>query len=438
MDEPVFIRDASFIVATRDDYEVEIHTDKSILVEDGIMTCIGDSIDCSPPRGSYVIDGRGRIVAPAPVNAHTHVAMYYLRGSLPDSEFWDWIERIMYLERETISPKLVYYSSLLGCMEMLLNGVVGFIDMYYYPVETARACTSLGLTAMLGPASSDLGVIGDELSILESMEGVIPILNIHSLYLYDEEVLSRLFEYARLHGLRKHIHVSETRGEIYKIWRKTGHWPVEYMYLKDWLDDGTILVHLNWVMSHEVEYIAEKGAMAVFCPQSSMKLAEAGFAPVYELLSKGVLASVGTDGSSGDRFNVLEEVKQLILLYRHNYWDTRLRVEWVYPRIIINGFRIMGLDGGLVEEGRPAYLAVYGIDRVRNNPLTPSNIVPVMIFSDHPRVDYVITPNGLIYSPERYEPLMKQVDEALDWLMNNAVARIDYREGKLLGQPENI
>ncbi len=433
MDEPVYISNASFILVARHDYSFNVLTDESILVEDGVIKCIGPSTSCSKPRGAYVIDGRKRIVAPAWINAHTHVAMYYLRGSLPDHGFWDWIGRIMKLEEETITPKLVYYSSLLGCIEMIMNGVVGFIDMYYYPVETAKACSSLGLITANGPASRDIKVISETLEELRAIKNTIPIINIHSLYLYEFETLAKLFEYASRNNLLKNIHVSETRREVYMVWKKTGYWPVEYMYRMNWLDDKTILVHLNWVMSHEVEYIAEKNARAVFCPQSSMRLAEAGFAPVYEMLSRGITASIGTDGSSGDRFNMLDEYKQLILLYRHNYWDTRLSIYWAYPRIVINGYRILGLNGGVVEEGYPSYLVVYKYDKIRNNPLTKTNVLPVIVYSDHPIAEYVISNNGIIYSPGEIGKLGETIDKALEWIMDNAAGKIDYSRGRLIG-----
>ncbi len=426
------IENARYVVAPTRGLGLKIYEHTDIVIEDGLIRCIGGHDECRAPRGALRIDAGKHIVVPAMINTHTHVAMYYLKGSLPDHEFWEWLPRIMSIEEKTITPRLVYMASRAACIEQLFNGIIGFIDMYYHPVETAKACTSLGMTVATGPSISDLEKAKETLSELRRIDRVKPILNIHSLYYYEEEVLRDLMEYALENNLAKHIHVSETRREVYQIRKKTGKWPVEYMYMEGWLDNKTILVHLNWVMSHEIEYIAAAGSMVSVCPHTSMRLAEAGFTPIYEMLEKNIALSVGTDGSSGDRFSILEEIRDLILLYRHNYWDTRLKTTWVYPRIIVNGYRMIGLGGGYIEEGEPANIAVLRINPVRHRPITKSNVVSILLLTGGFYADYVIADGEVILGDDNRDKLLDEVTEISGRIEEEVSGRIDYYGGRIL------
>ncbi len=426
------IENARYVVTPTHGLGLKIYEHTDIVIEDGLIQCIGRHGQCQASRGALKIDAAKHIVVPAMINTHTHAAMYYLKGSLPDHEFWEWLPRIISIEEKTITPRLAYMAGRAACIEQLFNGIIGFIDMYYHPVETAKACTSLGMTVATGPVVTDPDSAEEVLSRLNGMERVKPILNIHSLYLYEEEVLQRLMEYAREKNLIKHIHISETRREVYQIRKKTGKWPVEYMYTKGWLDNKTILVHLNWVMSHEIEYIAAAESMVSVCPHTSMRLAEAGFTPVYEMLEKNIVLSVGTDGSSGDRFSILEEIRDLILLYRHNYWDTRLKTIWIYPRVVINGYRMIGLRGGYIEEEEPANIAVLKINPVRHRPLTKSNVVSILLLTGGFYADYVIADGEVILGDDNRNILLDEITEITEKIEEDVSSKIDYYGGRIL------
>lgn len=402
--EPVFIEKPLYIVSIQGN-GVSVRRHEDVLIEDNVISCIGE---CRPPRGSIRINARRSIVLPGLINAHTHAGMIFLRGSFPDHEFWEWLRRVQDVERRLVSPRLVYLASRLACIEMLVHGVVGFVDMYFYPIETVRACADLGLYVATGSTPAN---INEFLSRVAGNEKVIPMLILHSLYGESEEVLEEGFVFAGEHGLPVHIHVSETRREVYLFRREKGEWPVEYMYRRGWLRRSTILVHLNWVLSQEIELIARAGSGVVVCPSSSMRLAEAGFPPIYEMLGKGIRVGIGTDGSSGDRYDVLGEIREALLLYRHNYWDTRLRVNEVFSRLIINSYEIIGLNGGRVEAGYPAHLSIMPVKPYRHLPLREETVVPILVLSGGWEASHVIINGELVLTPERKKMLAEEAED---------------------------
>ncbi len=425
----ILIKNARIVIGIKQNYDVEIRTNVDILVEDGKITCIGQ--ECNKPRGIEVIDASRHLVIPGLINGHTHAAMVFLRGSLPDHEFWDWLPRIIDIEEEIVSPELIRNASRLACIEMLFSGIIGFIDMYYYPEETIKACSQLGLYVLTGPVLGNHVNLQYYISLMRKYPRYKPIINVHSLYSVDEETLLKAAELAKSYELPLNIHVSETRREVYMVKEKTGKWPVEYMNEIGLLGDKTILIHLNWLLSSEIYLIKESGSSVVVCPHSGMRLATAGFAPVYELLHEGVKLTVGTDGSSGDRIDIIEEIRQLILLYRHNYWDTRLRVEWVVPRIILNGYRIAGISGGYIEEGAPANLSLLRIIPYRHEPVVESNALSVLVLTNGFNADYTIIDGEIVLGDDNRDKLLEEASSIAEWIRENISNLIDYREGVL-------
>ncbi len=423
----ILIRNARFIVSPLENYEISILENKNIFIEDNKIECIGD--ECGDKK-DIVIDSSKHVVVPGLINAHTHAAMVFLRGSLPDAEFWEWLPRIIDIEEKLVNKKLVFHASRLACLEMLANGIVGFIDMYYHPLETLKACQEYGLFIATGPVykNEKRQQVEEFYKEAKKYRNHIPIVNIHSLYSQPEEELLEAHTFSLEKNIHLQIHVSETRKEVFLLKKKTGSWPVEYMYKKKLLDKNTILVHANWLTSTELEYVAEKRSYMVTCPHTSMRLAEAGFTPVYEALEKGIILGIGTDGSSGDRYNILDEMKELVLLYRHNYWDTRLSIKYVYPRLVLNNYKIIGIEGGIIKPGYPAHITLLRIDPIKHTPLKKDNVLARLILSSEFYVDYTII-NGIIrYDSSLFEEYIDKVRNSLQYI-ERVADKIDYEKG---------
>ncbi len=429
--EPLLIHHAKYVVTpSKNGGFPLIYTDRDILIEDGLITCFSSSCKEQAPRGTTKILGDKHVLMPALINCHTHAAMKAFKGSLPDMEFWDWLDKIVKLEEKTITRELVYTASKLASIEMLLNGIIGFIDMYYYPEETVKAASEHGLLVRTGPYRPDNAA--SMINRIASYPNGYPLINIHSLYKNDPSIIDEMYRIAEKHGVPVHIHVSETRREVYVIRKKTGQWPIQYMYSKGWLNENTILVHLNWVLSSEIPLIKEKNAKIVNCPHSAMRLAEAGFCPVYEILRQNIVLGIGTDGSSGDRYNLLDEIRMMLLLYRHNYWDTRLKLPFLYNRIIVNSYKIFGIKGGCIEENMPGNIVLFRIDDVRHRPLGTSNLLANLILGGGAEADYVIREGSLLLTPERKQKIYDESRELAMIIEDKLMNIIDYYDGEFV------
>ncbi|ADI31728.1 amidohydrolase family protein [Staphylothermus hellenicus] len=429
--EDLFIRNARFILTPNSLDNTIVYENKDIVIENGIITCIGDH--CSKPRGSLVIDASKHVITPAYINAHTRAGTAFLRGSMPDQEYWDLIRNKKILEEKLVSPELVFHSSRLSCAEMLLNGIMGFVDAYYYPEETIEACIDLGLHVSTGPSMPVEKELRSFLSKYKNIDKVHPIINIPNMNHSRLEELEQSFSLARKYGLKIHLQVSETRREVFLFKKHIGHWPIEYLYKKKLLGEDVYLVNANWVSSTELEYISEEKAALIICPHRSMRLAIGGFAPVYEAMRKHILLTVGTDDFTGDRMNVLSEIRELLLLYRHYYKDTRLRLGHTYSYTVVNGYRVMGIKGGSIKESYPANLVVYDIDALKNTPLHPQNLLSRLILGNGFTPHYVVVDSHVIYDSSKHDELVKKIQESIAFL-ERISQRINYETGEPVEQ----
>lgn len=403
MKRSLVLQNCRYLVTYTSDNRLVVLEDVDVVVEDGVITGVGRNLDV--PRGVDKLYLREHIVMPGLVNAHTHAAMTILRGYADDQELFDWLRKVWVVESK-LTGNDVYLASRLAVYEMLFSGTTCFIDMYYYYEETVRAAKEVGLRVVAGPLCQDKG-----LDIPGGDEYFNPIVNVHSLYRVPLERVVKCFEHARRNGVRVHIHVSETRREVYETWSKTGKFPVELMDTYNLLDENTILVHLNWVTSWEVNTIAFRRAKVVVCPSSSMKLANSGFTPIHELQQAEVTVGLGTDGAcSTNKLDILDEMRQLVLLYRHNYWDTRITAQQAFQVATINGYRIAGFKTGTIEPGSLADIVVLNLRKPWMKP-TANPLSLIVYTATRSDVDYVIVNGNPLLTPENKEELISKAEE---------------------------
>ncbi len=405
------LKNCKYVITPTEGGDIKVLRDVDILISDGVIESVGEGLR-EVPQGADRLDMSNHIVTPGFVNAHTHAAMVIFRGYADDEELKDWLVKVWRVESR-LTPKLIHKASLLACYEMLLSGTTLFQDMYSNYVETVGAAKEVGIRARAGPVC-----IGGrcELSGIEGINYELfkPIINVHSLYSLSIDDVLKCFKYAMKLGIDVQIHVSETRWEVFDIRSRTGKFPVELMSELGILNKSTYLVHLNWVTSWELREIAKSGAKVAVCPSSSMKLANSGFTPIYELDRLGVLITLGTDGAcSANRLDVINEVRQLILLYRHNYWDTRVSSKHAFRYVTINGFKAMGIRAGIIDVGYEADLVGISIRNPWMRPLTnPLSIVTYSIGRSD--IDYVLVKGEPKLTPTNRVEILERVNQLWD------------------------
>lgn len=386
---------------------VAVFRNVNIVAEDGYITHVGEfNLD----KSDFLVECNG-VAMPGLFNAHTHLPMVIFRGLVDGLELRDWLGAIWPMEKALSEDALVKGYEL-GLIESVINGVTAIINMYFMPGSIQERVIDivegLGVRVFDGPTFIDSiekptlteNSLRNFISLTHGKRFVRPIVNLHSVYANSDDTLSRVAELKRSLNIPLNTHVSETRWEVYEVRRRFGAYPVEVLDRFGMLDDKAILVHLGWVTNWELELIRAKGPSLVHCPTSNMKLATAGFFPIRDVLSQ-VNVALGTDGAgSNDSLDMFREMKMAILLQRNNYWDaSALGAEEAFTMATLNGYRAVGLRGGVVEPGYLADIVVLDINDPRIWPLNEYNITRNIVYSaTGSMVRHVIVGGRPIYS----------------------------------------
>jgi 5-methylthioadenosine/S-adenosylhomocysteine deaminase len=338
-----------------------------VLVSGGTIEAVGDGLDAD-----RTLDAGGGLVIPGLVNAHGHGAMTLLRSNADDRALGPWLREDIWPVEAELTAEDVRAGVELALLEHVRNGTTAFADMYFFMAEYVDAVEEAGLKALLGQGVITEGK--DEAAAREDLEAgvafarehdgaadgrvrtaVMP----HSLTTVEEWALREAADAADDHGLPLHLHANENDGEVDPIVAEHGVRPLEYAADLDLLGEDTFLAHCVKVDEDEVELLAETDTGVVHCPASNMKL-NSGIAPVQGMLDAGVTVGVGTDGpASNNDLDEFDELRDAAMVGKLAADDaaavdaaTTVRMGTEY------GAEVLGFDGGRVEAGAPADLAV--------------------------------------------------------------------------------
>ena len=348
-------------------------------------------------RFGEVYDGTDRLLMPAFYNAHAHAPMTLLRGYSENLPLQRWLTESVWPFEEKMTAEDNYWGTLLACAEMARYGCVGFSDMYFHTRERARAVIESGLKANL----CETEIFAEEKPLREcaiygTYEELIPELhgaadgrirldyNIHAEYTSFPQQCADMAQVAREHGLRIHLHASETRTEHEECkQRHDGLTPLQYFDRMGVLDAGCIAAHCVWAEPADIELLAEKGTFVAANPASNMKLGS-GFAPIPAMLAAGVHVCLGTDGvASNNNHDMLQDLYLLALIYKGAACDpTAVTPAEALRAATREGALAQGRDDcGLVKEGFRADLTVLDVSGPSWFPAT--NPACNLVFAGH-------------------------------------------------------
>jgi 5-methylthioadenosine/S-adenosylhomocysteine deaminase len=318
-----------------------------------------------------IIDAQGGIVLPGLINAHTHAAMTLFRGLADDLPLKTWLEKFIFpAEARYVNPDSVYWGTLLACAEMIRSGTTAFADGYFCLDGVVKAVDRSGMRGLLCQGVVDFpapGIPDPAQNVLEAerfvekwseySSSIQPGIFCHSPYVCSTETVRAVKEICRKKQVSFFIHAAETREERSLIKSRYGKTPVHYLNDLQVLDAQTVVVHAIHVDSEEIEILARTGTAVAHCPESNMKLAS-GIAPVVEMLKKGVLVGLGTDGcASNNDLDLFKEMDTAAKLGKVRYLDpTVMGARTVLRMATIEGARILGLEKetGSLEIGKKA------------------------------------------------------------------------------------
>ena len=362
-----------------DDRDVIRETD--IYIEGSKIVSVGKR-----PEGfseDRVIDGKDRLAIPGLVNCHTHSYMSFMRNVADDLSFMDWLFGTIDPIEQQMTDEDTYWGACLAIIEMMKSGATCFNDMQMNIHQTTRAVKESGMRAVIsrglvGSGNDEAGRMRlnqayEERDAAADCDRLTFMLGPHAPYTCDDGFMRIVSEEAKKNNMRIHVHLSESESEIEQIKEKYHCTPIEMAEKNGLFDVPAVAAHCVQITESDMDILRKKNVSVVTNPASNMKLGN-GFAPVPEMLEKGINVCIGTDGAaSNNSLNLFHEMSLLALIHKGVAKTPQCISAKETIRIAtINGAKALGLEKeiGSIEEGKKADIAILNL----NTPsLTPRN-----------------------------------------------------------------
>ncbi|WP_425557417.1 amidohydrolase family protein [Deinococcus aluminii] len=353
------------------------HSPGGVVVANGVIAGTGDPATL---RASYphARERRaGAVIAPPPVNAHTHLDMSaYEFRALP---YFRWIPEVVMAQRE----KRGVAGAVAGADELVRLGVGAVGDIVWQAEVLAPLLEREDLPGVLYfevlspfPERADDVFRAARTTLeaarrLERPGGPRVGLSPHTPFTVSHRLMRLLADYAAGEGLPVQIHVAEhpAESELFRtgrgpIWDSMTRFPypatfaevigrapepeltpVRYLDELGALAGRPTLVHMVNVTPEDIGRVARAGCPVVTCPRSNAHL-ECGTFPWGAFAAAGVEVALGTDSvASGESLDVREEVAFARTLYPE--LDPRLLVR----AAVKGGHRVTGTPTPLLRRG---------------------------------------------------------------------------------------
>jgi len=367
----------------------------ALAVVDGTIVALGPKAQIEELyEARKILDARGGLIMPGLVNGHNHAAMTCYRGIADDLPLMDWLNHYIFPAESKSDGEQVYWGTLLACAEMIRSGTTTFGDMYLFEDQVAEAASKAGMRALVGEVlydfpSPNYGPIEKGLAYTETLikrwqnDSLISIaVEPHALYTCSPPLLKRFRDLADRYGVPLIIHLAESKHEVEEVLKTYGKTPVRHMESLGLLSPNLIACHCVWLEEEEMDLLALRGVKVVHNPESNMKLAS-GVAPIPELLAKGVVVGLGTDGcASNNNLDLFREMDTCAKLHKvHRLDPTVMPSPVILEMATLGGAKVLGLEKeiGSLEVGKKADVIILDLDRPHLQPVY--NVVSHLVYS---------------------------------------------------------
>ncbi|MBN2558656.1 MAG: amidohydrolase [Clostridia bacterium] len=340
------------------------------------------------------IDAGRMIAMPGLMNAHTHSPMVLMRNYAADRTLDDWLYKSIIPIENKLTREHIRNGSMLAIAEMIKSGTTAFLDMYFDVDCTAEAALEAGIRANVSLGLLTSHNMNNGLEDAKAFcrkfysryhgagNGLLRTsLEVHSVYLYNEGTLRDSAEFAAETGMTVNIHLHETKSEVERAYGEYGMSPIGICRETGLLDGPVAAAHTVWLTDQDMDIIKEKKVVPVHNPSSNMYLAS-GFAPVPEMLAKGIRVALGTDGAaSNNDLDMFGEMHIAGLIHKGRTLDpTAVSAENVIEMACANGAQAMGFGAsGTIRTGNKADIILVDADGLHNVPML--NPVNAMVYS---------------------------------------------------------
>jgi 5-methylthioadenosine/S-adenosylhomocysteine deaminase len=266
----------------------------------------------------------GELLAPAFVDAHTHLAMGCFRALPVDSASeGNVVEDLFFAVESNLTAADVEAFARWGAYESLLSGVGMVWDHYYFGEAVARGLSAAGLTAVVAPTLQDVagpgaGAWEDQLATTHDLDtqawadrGVWAAYGPHATDTVSADLWGVIRDDAGSTGLPVHAHVAQSIEEFERAHDRHGCSPVAWLERLGLLDDTVasfLMVHGIFVSEQDLARLDPARHTLGFCPYSQLIFSLP--ADVAAWTASGVPWLVATDcAASNDAMTVQKELR---------------------------------------------------------------------------------------------------------------------------------
>ncbi|MEW6623348.1 MAG: amidohydrolase [Bacillota bacterium] len=344
-----------------------------------------------------IVDATDKIIAPGFINGHMHMYGVLSHGITVEAlvtEFTSFLEDFWwpYVE-DQIDHEMVKATTKMACLEMIKSGITTFYDCLEGPNSipgalkaAAEEVDKAGLRGILSfeacqrqsEENAQLGLQENAEFIKwarENYELISGMMCIHTTFTCSKDYIKQAREMARELGAKIHMHLSESVYEPTYCKDKYGQTPVEIYNELGYLDEDVVASQGVQLSEEEMGVIARTGARVIHMPLSNCEVG-GGVAPVPDLLEKGVIMGLGTDGYVNNFFEVMRGAFLIHKAYRQD--PQTMPAHTVYKMATSMGAKALGFDN--LGELKPGFAAdVITIDALLPTPLNSHNIYDQLV-----------------------------------------------------------
>ena len=394
----------------------------AVVWEDNTIVEVGDFETLKKKYAdAEFIDAKGGVIHPAFINTHEHIYSALARGlsikGYAPNGFLEILDGLWWTIDRNLDNDLTKLSAEATYLECIKNGVTtifdhhasfGEISGYLFAIE--EAARDFGVRSVLCYEISDRdGKEKAHAAIKENVDFakhalslkddfIKGMMGMHASFTISDETME-LCRKEKPKEIGYHIHVAEDILDLHRCLKEHGKRIVDRLYDWDVLGEKTLLAHCIYVNPHEMDLIRDTNTMVVHNPESNMGNA-CGCPPTMEIVHKGILTGLGTDGYTHD---MIESWKVANILHKHHLVDPG--AAWAeVPEMLFQGNarianRYFEKKLGVLEKGAAADIII--TDYIPPTPMNAGNLNGHMLFGMNGRSVVTTVGNGKILMKNR-------------------------------------
>jgi putative selenium metabolism protein SsnA len=370
----------------------------SVVTDGEKIAAVGDSPEMKQKYPlAEAVDCNGKVVLPGFICTHHHFYSTMARGMAipgePASNFVEILDRLWWKLDKALCDDDILLSAQIPLIECIRNGTTTVIDHHASPSQREgsldlieKAVRQAGIRASLCYEVSDRNVKGGGIEenrrfIQKVGKGdgqIAAMMGLHASFTLSNDTLAECIGIAHDAGVGCHVHVAEDAADREDSLQKYGMPTVQRLHKQGASGEKSLFIHCVHIDDAEMDTIAATSTAVVHNPESNMNNA-VGVTRLFDLLRRGVLVGLGTDGMSSD---MLAQMRCAYLLHRLANHDPRVAFMEAPQLLLQNNADIaerqFGLRLGELAPGRPADMAI--LDYQPPTPLTENNFLGHLIF----------------------------------------------------------